>query len=142
MRPGRTLLAVLLVVTFAQPGCSFVFVKGPPASAGGRPDPFEAMADCTETRVPPVLDTVAAGLAGAYALAAVATLTGTPPPDATEEQIDHTDTVHAEFFWGGLIVGAVMTASAIWGFRATRKCREYVEERSRKDMLWLRPGAP
>ena len=85
---------------------------------------------------------MAANIGDAYALGALVAGTGTPSPDATAEQMHHSDTVRAEIFWSGLAVGAVMAASAIWGFHTTWKCREHVEERSRKDTLWVRPRGP
>ena len=132
----------IVVICSAQLGCSFVFVKSPPPTESRRRDPFDAVADCTETRVPPILDTVAASIAGASALVVVGTLTGTPSPNTTAQQTNQNDTIRAEMFWVGLVTGGVTLASAIWGYRTTRKCREYVEEKSRKDALWLRPAAP
>ena len=130
MRIGHVFLVGAICAT--QIGCSFVFVKSPPPPGNRRQDPFEPVADCTETRIPPIVDVVAASIAGVFvAFAAVDTLTGT-----------HNETLRAEMFWGGLVTSGVTVASAIWGFRTTRKCRDYVEEKTRKDALWLRPAAP
>jgi hypothetical protein len=140
MRIGRIFLVGAICAT--QIGCSFVFVKSPPPPGNRRQDPFEPVADCTETRIPPIVDVVAASIAGVFiAFAAVDTLTGTPL-NATAQQNHHYETIRAEMFWGGLVGSGITVASAIWGFRTTRKCREYVDEKSTKDVLWLTPPSP
>jgi len=88
------------------------------------------------------LDTVATTIAGALAYVAVATLTGEPPPNTTAQQTNQNETIRAEMFWGGLVGSGITVASAIWGFRTTRKCREYVDEKSTKDFFWLTPPSP
>ena len=62
--PGRPLLALLMAVVAILPGCSLIFVDGPPEG-------HEQMAfDCTESPILPVLDLATAGLSVAGAIGA------------------------------------------------------------------------
>jgi hypothetical protein len=140
MRLGRFVLVA--VICSAQLGCSVAFVKSPPPPEIRRQDTHAAIADCTETKILPILDTVAASIAGAFVLVAVGTLTGTPAPNTTAQQTNQNDTLRVEAFWGGLLGSGLTLASAIWGYRTTRQCREYVEERRRRNDPWPSPAAP
>lgn len=107
--------AVAAVAAFALCACSYAFVRPPPAD-----DPIAAD-DCTESRVPPVLDTALAGLLALTLLVVVPNCTnpgnnedGTPGEGCSAGQ------------WAGLgwtaVVGTASVVSAVHGFRATRQC--------------------
>jgi hypothetical protein len=125
MRPCRVLLVA--VISSAHLGCSFVFVKGPPRP-GEKPDVQNETA-CTERNALPVTDTVVASIFGAEASANFLLMgIGTPPPTQTAAQRHDSETTAYAFIGSALAVAGVTAASAIWGFRTTRRCREYVHD--------------
>lgn len=101
----------------ALSACSYAFVRPPPAD-----DPIAADG-CTDSRVPPVLDTALAGILALTLAIAVPTCLrtsgnnqdGTPADGCSAGQ------------WAGLgwtaVVGTATTISAVHGFRAIRRCR-------------------
>jgi hypothetical protein len=124
----RTLLPVAtMALACSQLGCSFVFVKGPPAADKPVVYSEEDGFGCTESSFAPKLDIVLAGVGGWATLGALAVAMGTPSPDQTAQQRHDADVYKATMFWGGLAVAAVATISTIWGFTTTRKCREYAD---------------
>lgn len=108
--------AVAAIAALAVSACSYAFVRPPPAD-----DPIAAD-DCTESRVPPVLDTALAGILALTLAIAVPTCLrtsgnnqdGTPADGCSAGQ------------WAGLgwtaVVGTATAISAVHGFHATRQC--------------------
>ena len=140
------LTCLLIVVAFAmsstQLGCSFAFVKGPPSPKEPLGYTSEEGFSCTETKAAPIADVVLASTGGMASFAILGTLTGTPPQDQTAQQRQDGNTARGYVFFGGLVVAAVGTAAAIWGFHTVRKCREYIDSPStRRGLLHLREKA-
>jgi hypothetical protein len=79
-----------------------------------------------EEKIFPAMDSVLAGIAGAFAFAAVATLSGTPSPGATSQQTDASTRKREIMFLAAVSLAGPTTASAIWGFVTTKRCREYL----------------
>jgi len=117
-------------------------VKGPPAAdkpvAYSEEDGFA----CTETNVAPRADVVLAAIGGGINFVALGTATGTPPADQTAQQRHDAEVRWATTFWSGIAIAAVATASALWGFRTTRLCREYIDSpRTKRALLRQRREA-
>jgi hypothetical protein len=134
------LAALVPIATMAlqstQLGCSFLLVKGPPSDD----EPVVLSDDggfaCTETNLVPKADIALAALGGGINFVALGTATGTPPADQTAEQRHDAEVRWATMFWSGIAIASVATVSALWGFRKTRLCREYIESpRTRRALL-------
>jgi len=125
MGASRCLLVVLLL--WAQSGCSFLFVQGPPPrDENSRPPLFDS--ECTRSRLFPIADTVLAAWAGSTLLGTLILSTiGTPPADQTPAEREASQHKALVIEISALAIGAIPTASAIWGFHTTRKCRDYEE---------------
>jgi len=101
-RPG---LAIAMIVTLSlQSGCSFLFVKGPPANHAKL-----ASVDCSDSNAWPVLDTIWAGLNGLGAVTAAG--------DATTPN-------QGQVIGVGLAWLAVSGISAIYGFSQVSACSD------------------
>jgi hypothetical protein len=107
--------AVAAIAALAVSACSYAFVRPPPAD-----DPIAAD-DCTESRVPPVLDTA---LAGMLALTLLIVVPRCMNPGNNEDGTP-ADGCSAGA-WAGLgwtaVVGTATAISAVHGFHATRQC--------------------
>jgi hypothetical protein len=105
--------------------CSYAFVRPPPSDHPTDPD------DCTESRVPPVVDTVLAGMMALTLLTAIPLCTNNRGLDQDGTPADGCD-VGA---WVGLsltgVVGIATVVSAVHGFRATSSCRARRERERR-----------
>lgn len=83
---GRAPLVAVMAISSVQPGCSFLFVEGPPPPGE---KPFRALdgSACTERNKYPVTDfVVAASIAGGATMMVLAAGTATPPPTQTAAQ--------------------------------------------------------
>lgn len=111
----------------ALPGCSMLFVDGPPPDHARR-----AYFDCTSSRLGPIADTILAVSFGASAAVAGSGNAG-PAVDAPAE---------AAIMLLGM--GVLSGASAVGGFGDTAECDEAIDELNRRRMTqpttWL-PGA-
>ena len=147
LSPGHIRAACLLTVaamamSSTQLGCSFLMVKGPPSPDEPPPDSAEDGFSCTEVNTAPRADVVLAAIGGGINLVALGTATGTPPANQTAQQRQDSETRWATMFWSGLAIAGVATVSALWGFRNTRKCRDYVESpRTRRALRLPREAA-
>lgn len=104
------------------PGCSFLFVDGPPPNHATSVDPI----DCTQSRAAPIIDTIFAGL---YGLSAVSTATEHGSASGTGSR--------AALMLG---VAAVELASAAHGYANTADCRE-AKQRWAERRIAEAPGA-
>jgi hypothetical protein len=101
------------VVLVLLAGCSFIGVRGPRDPA--RPDP-----DCATSKAAPSVDAGMAGVALATALGSLALALGT----------EDTGNFHGQTFaltvitLPSLVVGGTYAASASFGFKRVRACRE------------------
>lgn len=97
--------------------CSYAFVRPPPSDHPTAPD------DCTESRVPPVIDTVLTGVAALTLLFAIPRCTN---PTSSVKQNGPIDGCGIDA-WVGLamtgVLGAATAVSAVHGYRATKSCR-------------------
>ena len=97
--------------------CSYAFVRPPPSDHPTAPD------DCTESRVPPVIDTMLTGMMALTLLIAIPRCTRTSGLEQDGTPADGCG-VGA---WVGLaltgVFGAATAVSAVHGFRATSSCR-------------------
>ena len=102
-------LLVLLAATAS--GCSFAFVRGPPA----RPVEPDAKLECTTSRVAPIADL----LAGVVSVLFGAAL-------STDPQFDggFGEGTSAPVYFG---LGAVWAASSIYGFLNTNRCSDAMD---------------
>ena len=133
--------AVMALVS-TQLGCSFLLVKGPPSDDEPVAYSEEGGFACTETNLVPKADIALAALGGGINFLALGTATGTPPPDQTAEQRHDAEVRWETMFWSGIAIASVATVSALWGFRKTRLCREYIESpRARRALLRQREKA-
>ncbi|MEO8904530.1 MAG: hypothetical protein ABI488_19175 [Polyangiaceae bacterium] len=109
---NRLLVSALLVsLTGALPGCSFLFVSPPPSNTGGLPS--EEPVKCTKSKAAPVVDTVVTGLEAArvgFALAA---------SDRTYDSAPISRTTDIAL---GLGLLALFATSATYGYVVTGKC--------------------
>jgi hypothetical protein len=107
------LIAAMVSAVSVQPGCSFLFVKGPP------PDHARmASFDCSESYVMPVMDTIGAVLAGAIAASAGG---------------DNSNQDQAADITVGVSLLVLAGASAIYGYSRATDCRaawQALEERN------------
>ncbi len=142
MRRTCLLAVAAMAMSSAQSGCSFLMVKGPPSPDEPIQDWAEEGFACTEVNTAPRADVVLAAIGGGINFVALGTATGTPPPNQTAQQRQDSETRWAIMFWSGLAIAGVATVSALWGFRNTRKCREYVESpRTRRALRLQREAA-
>jgi len=119
-------LALALPLVSAS-SCSLVFVHGPP-SGYEQMDSFS----CTESRVVPVLDIVGAGSS------VIGAMTAEDEPGLFEEGGSLFAVDRETQIVGSLLFGAVLTASAIVGFRRVNHCRAAQEElvRRSEELAW------
>lgn len=124
MRPteGHRALALCCggALLLTAPGCSFIFVQGPPSASASEAQPTVPLV-CTESRDQPTADTVIA-VFGLAALAAGALLAANydcggdficvVPPLARFSAI------------AGAAVAAIWGSSAMYGYTVTSKCRK------------------
>ena len=128
-RRGHALLA--LVSLLPCWGCSFIFVRGPPApTAAAAPD-----AQCTRAAVAPSIDLAAAVILGAFGVADVATRNdpGCPGPDCYFNGASITRGT------GILLLGAaaVSAASSIYGYVKVHRCETWTEARGQRHHAFL-----
>ena len=106
-RDGTAIWRALLLggALACEPGCSVVFVDGPPAN-----HPELAHVECTTSRALPIVDTV---IAGAYGLAGASTATERAPggPSPAYRSVPM------------LAMAAAVGASAVHGYAKTTDCR-------------------
>src|SRR5262245_34321011 len=95
-------------------GCSFAFVDGPPTTHRQLPY-FE----CTSSNVLPTVDAVIGGI---YGIAAVGALVQTSSSSSPYSDNNKSDAILAG------AAGAVLVASAIYGYQKTSSCREAKEQ--------------
>jgi hypothetical protein len=122
----RVLLAAALAG--AVPGCSFIWMKAPPP-----PSPSRSVVDCRTTPLPPILDTIAAGIGGYIAYKGL----------VPERDGDAVAQPSPERTLVGLGTLGLFGASAVWGYVAGAQCREVkaTEPRGRKPRSWDRQRA-
>lgn len=109
---GIGVIRALIVAVFSA-GCSFGFVAGPPPQHAQL-----ASFTCSDSKLPPILDSVFAGLT-----VTTAWLAATSSDDRWA--MDHTglgSRVTAGVVYGGL--AALTGASAYYGYRTVNDCRE------------------
>ncbi|HVX96517.1 MAG TPA: hypothetical protein VHK47_16500 [Polyangia bacterium] len=116
-RNANHVAAVFTLVATAASGCSFLFSEGPPAHHRDL-----ASFQCGASSAPPVLDTVAAGLA-VYGAAVTAqnedhTVAAADPSD--RERVRRETNVVIGVFTAAALLDA---ASAVYGYRASSTCR-------------------
>lgn len=70
---------------------------------------------------------LAASAAGTLLGTLLLSTIGTPPANQTAAERQAGENEARVIVIGALVLGAIPTASAIWGYRTTRKCREYEE---------------
>ncbi len=97
--------------------CSYAFVRPPPS------DHPTAADDCTESRVPPVVDTVLSGMMALTLLVAVPRCTN-PGNNEDGTPADGCGVgAWVGLAWTG-VFGTATAISAVHGFRATSSCRD------------------
>jgi hypothetical protein len=138
MHLGRVSVVVVLISSCTQLGCSFLQVHGPPP-----PDATVVVAldgsPCTARNVYPVLDVVVAAAAGSiFVLSGI----GTPPPTETASQRQDREQREKIAGLSALVVGGITTASAIWGFHTTHKCRQYIASTTEPQAPPVDPQTP
>ena len=109
-------------------GCSFVFVKAPPADVDDV-SPYTSR-PCTSSKLAPVLDTV---LAGGYAARAVAAAV------IVDEKVYERAGVSRELDLGvAAALSTVFVASAVYGYSATASCTQFKRrhEEMQDDLEW------
>jgi hypothetical protein len=96
-------------------GCSFVFVRPPPA----RPIDPSAKVECTQSRAAPVVDLVL-GMAG-FAVGAAGLTASKPRCESTFLCLDFSGMAHVV---GAITIGlgAVAIGSSVFGFSRTAAC--------------------
>jgi hypothetical protein len=98
--------------------CSYAFVRPPPS------DHPTAADDCTESRVPPVVDTVLTGMMALTLLVAVPQCTNTSGLNQDGTPADGCGVgAWVGLAWTG-VFGTATAISAVHGFRATSRCRD------------------
>ena len=122
MNPRQTAALLIAMSLFAQAGCSFLLVEGPPKPGEMT---FRRMDDtfCTEGVGAPVVDSIAAGVLPFIGLMSVVNLGGRDIGE-TEAMVKLTSV---------LALTGVELVSAIWGFHTTRKCRQYAARQLRAE---------
>jgi hypothetical protein len=106
-----------MVAALAQSGCSFVFVKGPPANHAEVPE-----LDCSSRRGWPVLDTIGAGLSSVAVVSAAADDSLPATDGANKSNRDRTMVLGL----GWLVVSGI---SALYGFSKVSECRSAKQRR-------------
>lgn len=106
------LIGVVISAVLLQSGCSFLFVKGPPANHAEM-----ASFDCSESNALPVLDLIWAGLNGIGAASA-----------AGDDQIMNQEQIVGV----GLAWVVVSGISAIYGFNKVGQCKNAREQREKR----------
>lgn len=127
---GRFMLLLSLVSLGS--GCSFVFVE--PVPSYHRNLPPQEPVECTSARAAPMLDTIVAAVSLTAAAAAAA---------ADDEEYEDESVNRRENVTANLLVAAVATSSAIYGYVTVKECRDAKAERAealRRD--WLRGRPP
>ena len=121
MKLRLIIVSFLVAAVFAQQGCSFVLVEGPP---GPGQVPFRRMDDtyCTERLGAPIIDSIAAWVIPLTLLMTMYSLGGKSTGE-TEAMVK---------FTSALAVGGVEATSAVWGFYTVGKCRRYSARQRRE----------
>jgi uncharacterized membrane protein YdbT with pleckstrin-like domain len=123
MKPSRTIAILAVACALLDSGCSFLFVNGPPTAH--QREAFEPLEACTDSLKSPTTDTVLAAGIPLFGLAlAAGPGQGT---GATKEASANQDRTFAVMGISSLVISAVLTTSAIWGFHTVKKCRRYLE---------------
>src|SRR5450631_3483073 len=122
MKPRRGIALFAVACALVDSGCSFLFVDGrPTAHERGTFEPLDA---CTDRFNFPTTDTVfAAGIPLLVLALAAGPGQGT---GATKEASDRSERTFAVMGISSLVISAVLTTSAIWGFHTVKKCRRYL----------------
>lgn len=117
------LIAIMIVALLFDPGCSFLFVKGPPEQHAQM-----SSFDCSESNAWPVIDTIWAGLNGLGAISA-----GNDSTTPNQSQV-----IAVGVSW--LVVSGI---SAIYGFGKVSACNEARRQREERYQRAMGvPGAP
>jgi hypothetical protein len=107
-----------VLALLAAPGCSFLFSEGAPENHRA----LESFS-CGESYVPPILDTVAAGLLGVEALATASSKSATVAKTSPDDQPAERHTLNVDIGVQAAFA-TIATAAAIYGYRAAGDCRE------------------
>src|SRR5450631_3778407 len=140
MRWTGFLTVAAMSMSSTQSGCSVFLVKAPPS-----PDePIHYSAEdglaCMEMNTAPRADVFLAPISGL--LITLQAAGDTPTVNQTAQQRQNSEARGTVIFLSGLAVAGVFTLSALWGFRKTRKCREYFETpRTRRSLRLQRQAA-
>lgn len=110
-------IAIMMVVLLFHPGCSFLFVKGPPEQHAQM-----SSFDCSESNAWPVIDTIWAGLNGLGAISASNDSTMPSPGQPSHDQV-----VAVGVSW--LVVSGI---SAIYGFSKVSACNDARRQREER----------
>jgi len=118
---------LVFLLLWGPSGCSFLLAQGPPAKDENSRRPiFDS--ECTRSNFFPAVDTALAASAAATLLGTLLLSSiGTPAANKTAAERQASENKARVIESGALVLGAIPTASAIWGYRTTRKCREYEE---------------
>ena len=104
---------LLVSMTSALPGCSFLFVSPPPSNTGGLAS--EEPVKCTKGKAAPVIDTVVAGLEAARVAFALG---------ASDSSYDSAPFSRTTDIGLGVGLVALFVTSATYGYVVTGKCVE------------------
>lgn len=122
---------ILLACLAALPGCSMLFVDGPPPDYAQRP-----YFDCTTSRLAPVTDTIFAAFYGLGGVAVAAA-----PSDFEIDSSTRTSVAVVYIGWA-----TFLAVSAVGGFNDTDACDAATDElnqrRSAQPPQWYPNGAP